>query len=128
MRITATKDMDALRREAQQRITRAAAAERGKHVTSGKANIYAAKKAEAAAWLAKAPTKKKEADALAGLPFLAAEVAATGRAADDVATTWRDKAAQYDGVAAPAIEGREMRAKALIDAARSPAELDAIKL
>jgi hypothetical protein len=128
MRITATKDMDGLRAAARQRITRAAAAERAKHVTGGKANIYAAKKAEAAAWLAKSGAKKKEADALAGLPFLAAEVAATGRTADDVATVWRDKAQQYDTVTAPGIEGREMRAKAAIDAAGSPAELDAITL
>jgi hypothetical protein len=131
MKISATKDMPALRAAANARIVKAAAAERAKHTTPGKANIYAAKREEAERWLLGRPPNAKgkvPAPDPADYPYLAAETGLTAPTADDLARLWRDLSEQWNKTTAPAIEQRERRAKLAIEAAACPADIDAVKL
>ena len=123
MRHVATKDMARLRQDAAARITAAAAAERAKYATPGKDGLYIAKLDEAARW----DDAGQPAD-LTAFPFMAEETGTTAETAQQLAILWQNLNALWLGVFGPQIEGREQRAKAAIEAAGSPAELDAIKL
>jgi hypothetical protein len=123
MKITATKDMGAIRAAADRRIAQAAAAERARYSTPGKDGLYLAKLDEAARY----EDAGMPAD-LGGFPFIAAEVGVTAETPAQLVTLWQNLSLLWLGHFGPAIEGREQRAKAAIAAADTPAQVAAVSL
>lgn len=122
MRLTATKDLAALRTAALAGIDAAAERARGAWITLGSAQamVYQAKAAEAARYLAIA---EPPAD-LAGYPLLAAEVGITATTAQELAMLWLNMADRWS-IAAAAIEATRIAAKRAVGAATSPAAIEA---
>lgn len=123
MKLSVSKDLPALRAAAVARVAAAAAAERSRYATPGKDGLYLAKLDEGARWEAAGEPAE-----LAAYPFIAEEAGVTADDARQLVTLWQNLNALWLGVFGPAIEGREQRAKAAIESARTPAEIAAISL
>lgn len=120
MKLTASKDLPALRAAAKARVDEAAEAERARLLTpgAGQALVYADKAVEVAVYDGD-PDPRPEA-----YPLLAAEVGVTVSSLAEAAERVRAARARWKAEAAT-IEARRLRAKSAVDAATTPAGIDA---
>lgn len=116
MKLTLTKNLAPARVAAKAKVDGDAEFVRSQFITtgSGQAMVYQAKQAEAQVYLQ------------AGVvgPLMTAEIGLTAPDADALATLWASMGQQWQVVAA-AIEVKRLTAKAAIDAAGSPAAIEA---
>lgn len=120
MRITATRDLAALKADAKRGIDSAAEARRLVFITagSGQAMVYQAKQAEARRYQAEQPAT------LAGYPLIAAEVGITAASAAELVALWLGMESQWLA-AAGAIEAARFTGKNAVTAASTPAAIGA---
>lgn len=119
MRIVAIKDLGPLRAAAKARIDAAAEERRAAILTlgAGQAAVYAAKQAEA---------RRFQAEGDIG-PLMMAEIGLTAPDAAALAALWRQREAEWLAAAAE-IEVARLRSKAAVDAAQTPAAIEAAQL
>ncbi len=115
MRIVAIKDLGPLRAAAKARIDAAAEERRATILTrgAGQAAVYAAKQAEA---------RRFQAEGVIG-PLLTAETGLTAPDAAALVMLWLQREAEWLAAAAE-IEVARLKAKAAVDTAQTPAEID----
>lgn len=119
MRIVAVKDLGPLRAAAKARIDAAAEERRSAILTpgAGQAAVYAAKQAEA---------RRFQAESAIG-PLMMAEIGLTAPDAAALAALWLQREAEWLAAAADIELGR-LKAKAAVDAAQTPAAMEAVAL
>lgn len=122
MKITMTRDLEALRAAAERKIDQRAEAIRQIFITpgSGQAMVYAAKQEEARRWLAEQPAETTPDQ----YPLLLAEAGLTAPTVAELAALWRGMEIQWLQAAAM-IEAKRMAAKAAVRAATTPAAIEA---
>ena len=121
MKLTVRKDLGPLRLAAVAKIVELARRNREKHITPGKDGVYVMKRDEAIRWLAAG-----EPEDLSDFPFMAEEVGKTAPDVYQLAQIWLNRNDFVATYAGPRIEGREVSAKLAIEAATTPAEIDAV--
>lgn len=116
------RELDGYRAEAVRRIDARIGEVRLSHITDipGQANTYLEKEAEARRYLTASPVPSD----LAGFPFIAGEVGATGGTPYEVAQVIANLADVWRMVGAR-LEGLRQQAKAAVAAAESRAEIEA---
>lgn len=119
MRIVAVKDLGPLRAAAKARIDAAAEERRAAILTpgAGQAAVYAAKQAEA---------RRFQAEGAIG-PLMMAEIGWTAPDAAALAALWLQREAECLAAVAQ-IEVARLRSKAALDAAQTPAAIEAVQL
>jgi hypothetical protein len=122
LELTVQKDLARLRALAEVRISTAAKAARARYATSGKEAVYLEKRNEGLRWL-----EDGQPDDLAGYPWIRHEVGSTAPTAWHLVQVWIGLDDFWVRTKAPQIEGIEMRGKARLLAAASPAAIDAVE-
>jgi hypothetical protein len=122
LELTVEKDLVPLRLLAEAGIATAAKTARARYATPGKEAVYVEKRSEGLRWL-----ENGQPDDLAGYPWIRHEVGSTAPTAWHLVQIWIGLDDFWARTKAPQIEGIEMRGKARLLAAASPAAINAVE-